>query len=203
MFRSDLSWRAEHRITSHLLLDIECQAHASGQAGQFESEEICTKGLARRYRDELNMDRVFQETTTTASEAQTPKMSAESLLIYVVDDEPMIGDVVEVILGLGGFSTRFFVDPQDALIALQEEEVKPDLLLTDYTMKPINGLELIAEAKLILPGLRTVLYSGNVGGDVVEEAEFKPDGFLAKPFLPKNLVRAVNRVLGRLPEGQA
>ncbi len=130
-------------------------------------------------------------------------MGHVSPLIFVVDDEPMIGDVVEVILGLGGFSTRFFEDPQRALIALQEEETKPDLLLTDYTMNPINGLELIAEAKALMPHLKTVLYSGNVGGDVVEYAEFKPDGFLAKPFLPKNLVSTVNKVLGRLPRGEA
>ncbi len=145
---------------------------------------------------------VFPERSIAEAEMPTPTMSAEGPLIYVVDDEPMIGDVVEVILGLEGFSTRFFEDPQRALIALHEEDIKPELLLTDFTMKPINGMELIAEAKSILPNLKTILYSGNVGMNVVDGAEVKPDGFLAKPFLPRHLVGTVNRVLGRMPDGQ-
>ena len=148
------------------------------------------------------LDIVFPQRLTGEVELPTPTMISENPLIYVVDDEPMIGDVVEVILGLEGFSTRFFEDPHRALIALHEEEIKPDLLLTDFTMKPINGMELIAEAKSILPNLKTILYSGNVGMNVVDSAEIKPDGFIAKPFLPRHLVGTVNQVLGRLPTGQ-
>lgn len=116
-------------------------------------------------------------------------------LIYVVDDESMIGEVVEVILKLKGFQPKFFTDPERALQSLTQDEPKPDLLLTDFLMSPINGMELIERAKRVLPTLKTILYSGNVGEEIMQYYSARPDGFISKPFLPKTLVTMVNSVL--------
>src|SRR5258706_12063113 len=75
--------------------------------------------------------------------------------IYVVDDELMIGEVVQVILRLEGFKPKFFADPEKALQSFLEEETKPALLLTDYLMSPINGMELIDRCKKHHPDLKT------------------------------------------------
>lgn len=122
---------------------------------------------------------------------------AESnILIYVVDDESMIGEVVEVILKLKGFQPKFFTDPERALDALTASNPKPNLLLTDFLMTPINGMELIERCKRIHPELKTILYSGNVGEDIMKYYSVKPDGFMSKPFLPKTLISTVSSVLG-------
>jgi DNA-binding NtrC family response regulator len=117
------------------------------------------------------------------------------ILIYVVDDESMIGEVVEVILKLKGFRPRFFTDPEAAFQSIVNEEPKPDLLLTDFLMSPINGMELIERCKRVQPDLKTLLYSGNVGEEIMHYYSAKLDGFLSKPFLPKTLVSVVNSVL--------
>jgi len=117
------------------------------------------------------------------------------ILIYVVDDESMIGEVVEVILKLKGFKPKFFTDPEAAFQSIASDEPKPDLLLTDFLMSPINGMELIERCKRVQPDLKTILYSGNVGEEIMQYYSAKPDGFLSKPFLPKTLVSVVNSVL--------
>ncbi|MBI4664618.1 MAG: response regulator [Verrucomicrobia bacterium] len=132
---------------------------------------------------------------TSPGEAGTPRASGREILVYVVDDESMIGEVVEVILKLKGFRPRFFTDPELAYETIMHEEPKPDLLLTDFLMSPINGMELIERCKRIQPGLKTILYSGNVGEEIMQYYAAKPDGFISKPFLPKTLVSVVNSVL--------
>lgn len=126
----------------------------------------------------------------TLVETSTPHPS-----IFIVDDELLIGEVVETILRLEGFKPQFFSDPSLALHALEQEGAQPDLLLTDYAMIPMNGMELIQKAKAVMPGLRTILFSGNVGSEVARAYLIQPDGFLAKPFLPKGLIRIVQSVL--------
>ena len=130
----------------------------------------------------------------SADQAPSGKEGGE-ILIYVVDDESLIGEVVEVVLKLKGFRPRFFSNPEEALQSLANEEEKPVLLLTDFIMSPINGMELIERCKKIQPSLKTVLYSGNVDEDITHYYSVKPDGFLSKPFLPKDLVATVQSVL--------
>jgi len=64
-------------------------------------------------------------------------------------------------------------------------------------MSPYNGMELIERCKRVHPALKTILYSGNVGEEIMQYYSIKPDGFVSKPFLPKTLVAVVNSVLGR------
>lgn len=116
-------------------------------------------------------------------------------LIYVVDDEAMIGEVVEVVLRLEGFQPQFFANPKAAYEAFLAAAPRPKLLLTDFLMSPINGMELIQRCKQHDPDLRTVLYSGNVREDIVQYYPERPDAFISKPFLPKTLIDVIHSVL--------
>ena len=132
-------------------------------------------------------------TQTTSAVAKDPTVDAS--LIYVVDDESMIGEVVEVILSLEGLRSKFFQNPLSALSEIGEANPRPSLLLTDFVMTPLNGMELIERCKELYPGLKTILYSGNVGEDITQFYSVQPDAFLSKPFLPKTLVNTVQSVL--------
>ena len=116
-------------------------------------------------------------------------------LIFVVDDEPMIGEIVASILDLEGYRSRVFTDPQKALAAFLETHPRPILLMTDYVMGPMNGMELIHKCRTAAPDLKTILYSGNVTEDITSIYVFKPDAFLPKPFLPATLLMLVQNVL--------
>jgi len=130
--------------------------------------------------------------TKTESDRATAKTTT---FVYVVDDEPMVGDVVQAILKMGGYESVFFLDPNAAFKALKEANPKPTLLLTDYQMPQMTGRELIQHCKKIHPALKTILYSGNVQEDTVAFYPARPDRFLRKPFTPKTLIDLVEAVL--------
>src|SRR5437899_5615885 len=124
-----------------------------------------------------------------------PAATTATALVYVVDDEPMVGDVVQAILKMGGYESVFFIDPNAAFKALKEANPKPTLLLTDYQMPQMTGRELIQHCKKIHPALKTILYSGNVQEETVAFYPARPDRFLRKPFTPKTLIDMVQSVL--------
>src|SRR6266513_4678135 len=126
------------------------------------------------------------------SDSATAKTTA---LLYVVDDEPMVGDVVQAILKMGGYESVLFADPNTAFQALSEANPKPTLLLTDFLMPQMTGRELIQHCKKVHPELKTILYSGNVQEETVAFFPTRPDGFLRKPFTPKTLIDLVQSVL--------
>ena len=124
-------------------------------------------------------------TQVANTKCENPTKSAAH--IFVVDDEVMVGEIVQTILCLEGFEVSFFSDPIEAFRALLIADPKPDLLLTDYVMTPMNGMELIEQSRAVQPGWHTILYSGNVGEEILRQYDFQPEAFLTKPFLPKTL----------------
>ena len=119
----------------------------------------------------------------------------KTALVYIVDDEPMVGDVVQAILKMGGYESVLFDDPKTAFQALNEANPKPTLLLTDFLMPQMTGRELIQHCKKVHPELKTILYSGNVQEETVAFYPARPDRFLRKPFTPKTLIDLVQSVL--------
>ena len=128
----------------------------------------------------------------TESNQATGKKTA---VVYIVDDEPLVGDVVQAILKMGGYESILFADPKAAFQALSEANPKPTLLLTDFQMPQMTGRELIQLCKKVHPRLKTILYSGNVLEETVAFYPERPDRFLRKPFTPKTLIDLVRAVL--------
>lgn len=129
-----------------------------------------------------------------ASDTEPPRVKRGEL-VYVVDDEPMIGEIVSSVLTMEGYSTQVFTDPHKAFAAFSQSSARPVLLVTDYVMGPMNGMELIHKCRGLSPELKTILYSGNVSEDITEIYVFKPDAFMEKPFLPRTLLDLVESVL--------
>ncbi|MDA1277346.1 MAG: response regulator [Verrucomicrobia bacterium] len=118
-------------------------------------------------------------------------------LILIVDDESQIGEVVEIVLNEKGYHTQLFSDPEVALRFLTEAQERPLLLLTDFLMPEMNGMELIEQCKKIQPDLKTILYSGNVGEEITQYYPARPDRVLDKPFHPNMLVACIEAVLAK------
>lgn len=118
-----------------------------------------------------------------------------SKLIFVVDDEPLLGELAETILRAEGYQTRFFTDPTLAIQALDESAPPPQVLLTDFQMESMNGMKLIEQCKRRIPGLRTILCSGKVDEGILRKYYVKPDLFLRKPFEPEVLLEMIRVLL--------
>jgi len=116
--------------------------------------------------------------------------------VVIVDDEAMIGEMIGTILGAEGFQTQVFRDPNQALAAIQASRTAPDLLLTDFAMGELNGLELIRRCRETHPGLKTLLISGTIHEDEIAQQNIRPTGFLPKPFQTDMLVFSVRQIVG-------
>jgi CheY-like chemotaxis protein len=117
-------------------------------------------------------------------------------LIYIVDDEPLLLDLAEASLAPGGFTVKKFTDPDEALKSFAKARPKPDVLVTDYAMGKMNGVELLQKCRAHRSDLKCVLLSGTVGAEVVLDAPTKVDRFVGKPYQPDSLLELVRRVLG-------
>ncbi len=121
--------------------------------------------------------------------------TALNRLVYVVDDEKLIADVVQHIFEVAGYKVEVFSDPAAALQQFSDAVRKPDVLLTDYVMRPLNGMELIQKCRAIDPDLLTILFSGNVTEKITDLYTEKPNAFVPKPFRSSALLEVVQRLL--------
>jgi two-component system cell cycle sensor histidine kinase/response regulator CckA len=119
----------------------------------------------------------------------------EDRLIYLVDDEEELLDLAEVSLLAGGYELKKFQNPEEAYAAFAREERKPSLLLTDYAMDSMNGLELSEKCKSACPGLKILMVSGTAGPDVLVDSPGTVDEFMAKPYRPSELAATVRTLL--------
>jgi DNA-binding response OmpR family regulator len=115
--------------------------------------------------------------------------------IFVVDDEPMLLELAEVILEQLGYEIQTFRDPKTALVSYSLLQAAPALLITDYAMHDMNGMQLITECRRIRPRQKVLLLSGTVDEQIYHGAPVKPDRFLAKPYQAKQLLDMVTAIL--------
>ena len=126
--------------------------------------------------------------------AKKPVVAAKPL-VYVVDDEPMLLDLASVILEPLGYQVCTFRDPELAATSFARAQPQPDLLITDYAMPSMNGMELIRRCRQFRSEQKILLLSGTVGVEVFNGASFKPDRFLAKPYHARQLTDLVKDML--------
>ncbi len=115
-------------------------------------------------------------------------------LIYIVDDEPLLLDLAEATLE-STYHIKKFNDPQQALSAFIKDRRRPKMLISDYAMGRMNGIELITRCKEAQPELKTMLLSGTAGAEIVLNAPVRVDRFLGKPYQPSTLLETVQDLL--------
>jgi two-component system, cell cycle sensor histidine kinase and response regulator CckA len=125
----------------------------------------------------------------------SPRAEKSETLVYVVDDEPMLLELAMVILAPMGYQIKTFRDPESALQTFIAASPRPDLIITDYAMHTMNGMDLIEECKRREPNQKIILVSGTVGEEVFLQAPVRPDRFLAKPYEIRQLTELVREVL--------
>ena len=124
--------------------------------------------------------------------------------ILVADDESHILNVVSLKLRNAGFRVLTARDGQEALdIALAE---RPDLLITDYHMPQLSGLELCRRLKQDAATMSIPAIMLTARGYHLEPQDTEQSGILrmlSKPFSPRQLLSTVNDVLEEGGKGGA
>ena len=124
------------------------------------------------------------------------KMDVNNKTILVADDESHILHVVSLKLRNAGFNVVTARDGQEALELAQQS--RPDLLITDYHMPQLSGLELCQRLKQAkqTSGIPAIMLTAR--GYHLEPADTEKNGILrmvSKPFSPRHLLATVNEVL--------
>jgi CheY-like chemotaxis protein len=134
--------------------------------------------------------RMNQSETTNAGAGKGSKP-----LIFIVDDEPLLLELASTLLEPTGYALKTFLDPESALRAFTEIKPRPDLILTDYAMHTMTGLDLIRECRRIVPHQKVIMVSGTVDESIFTNSPVKPDLFLAKPYQGAQLISMVESML--------
>ena len=128
------------------------------------------------------------------SRAEPVNDGSSHTMIFVVDDEPMLLDLASAILQPLGYEVRTFRDPQ---MALKEfPAAKPLVIVTDYAMGAMSGMDLVRECKRINPRQKMILLSGTVDENIYANEPAKPDRFMAKPYQVREFIESVQKLAG-------
>lgn len=116
--------------------------------------------------------------------------------ILIVDDSKSIREVLAFSLVKEGYQVIVACDGMDAIRFFDGRPI--DLLLTDYHMPHMNGLELISkvremEAYKYIPML--VLTTENQGSIIKEAKNSGATGWLLKPFNTEKLIQTLRKVI--------
>jgi CheY-like chemotaxis protein len=130
-----------------------------------------------------------------ASKSKSRKDQPPSRRIFIVDDEPMLLELAAKIIGGLNYDVEAFSNPEKALRAYSESTSPPDLVITDFAMHQMDGLDLIRECRRLHPKQKIILLSGTVDQTVFAGTGVRPDRFLEKPYQPTDLAAAIQDVL--------
>ena len=129
--------------------------------------------------------------------------SDERMRILIVDDEVSIRRILYRILENGGYDVLSAGDGAEALSIYRRSSPAVDLLITDYNMPEMTGLELARECTAIHSRLPVLYISGAPPDEALRCELHKPGrAFLAKPFRKDELLRTCKEMLLMQPEPQ-
>ena len=121
---------------------------------------------------------------------------SEQITILVVEDEAHIRRVLEYNLKLDGFEVYLAEDGATGLKLARENS--PDLILLDWLMPVMNGLQVLAELKTDSSTEHIPVFMLTAKGmlnDVTQAIEIGADDYITKPFNPIQLGKTIREKL--------
>ncbi len=165
-------------------------------------------GIVRRHEGEIDIQSEAGRGTAVAvslpleksarpPEAAKPVPAASSTLrILVVEDEPLVREVISVYLQEDKHQVETAANGREGLEKFKAGQF--DLVMTDRAMPEMNGDDLAMEVKKLRPEQPVLLLTGF--GDLMTDAGEQPSGVdlvVSKPFTLTTLRNAIARVTGR------
>ncbi|MEM5016975.1 response regulator transcription factor [Metabacillus indicus] len=118
--------------------------------------------------------------------------------IFLVEDEQNLNDLLTKYLEKEGYSVTAFTDGESARSAIDKT---PHLWVLDIMVPGVDGYQLIKEIKAASPDTPVIFISArDTDIDRVLGLELGSDDYISKPFLPRELVIRVQKLLTRLYE---
>ncbi len=117
-------------------------------------------------------------------------------VIYAVDDETEILEILEEILTSANYEVHTFTKAQDLLDNLTES--KPELVISDINMPEMSGLEMVRRISEHDSDLPVCFLSGFITKEILMEAlSYGAYSFIEKPFKTERVLTVVKNAVGR------
>jgi DNA-binding NtrC family response regulator len=116
--------------------------------------------------------------------------------IMIIDDEKIVGDMAKMALEKEGYVVETFVNAVPALERLKAGRF--DIVVTDFKMKGIDGMEVLRRVKGLYPETRVIMITAFANLDTAIEA-LRGDvfDFFPKPVKIKELKASIRRALSK------
>src|SRR5512146_77053 len=115
--------------------------------------------------------------------------------ILVVEDEPSVGEVLQLYLRRAGFTVTLFQDGQKAIAYLESQ--LPALVILDLMLPGVDGWEITRRLRDRSSVPIIMLTARGQEIDRIAGLELGADDYVVKPFSPQELVSRVRAVLRR------
>lgn len=82
-------------------------------------------------------------------------------LILILDDEAMVTTTVATMLALeGDYEVKAFNEPELLIAAITQQGLQPEVVISDYLMPNLNGLDVFKQIRPLLPNSAFILLTG-------------------------------------------
>ena len=122
------------------------------------------------------------------------------LRVLLVDDNPQALKILKMVLsGLGIHQIFTAKDGKKAQDFLGEAEDEVDLIVCDWQMPRMTGLELLQQVRTVRPDMPFMMVTGNADADSVRAArEFGVNAYISKPFTPRQVEEKITALAHQL-----
>lgn len=122
----------------------------------------------------------------------------DKLTVLVIDDDPVILELLRVNFEIEGFDVICASDGEEGLQRAQAD--RPDIVISDIMMPRRDGLQLLNDLKAdpLTEDLPVILLSAKAQrAEVQQGLELGADDYITKPFDPLELIDRLNAVMTR------
>ncbi|MDP2017444.1 ATP-binding protein [Hydrogenophaga sp.] len=144
----------------------------------------------------LPLQRKAAETRSETPVAVSGLLRGQGEHILYIDDEELMILMVDRLLHRAGYRVTAVQDPHAALEAFKQDPYRYDLVLSDFNMPDMSGLQVARAVGLLRPELPVVIISGDISEELHDEAaQLGVSELLPKQDAFDQLVSVVHRVL--------
>lgn len=159
-----------------------------------------TYGIIKAHNGEVEVSSIPGEGTTfdvfiPAYEPTKNRISAKEKIILLAEDEVMLSDLLSELLESTGYNVLKVYDGYEVLKVLTEE-IKVDLVLLDYNMPGMNGVDCANQIRQLNLDMPIVLSTGSMS--ITDNENLRKMGitaFVTKPYEFDQLLETIQKLL--------
>ena len=130
------------------------------------------------------------------------ELNIQNLKMMIVDDEPLMRQGLKVFFDWEKYSITEVIEAENSKCAIEiSKSKKPDIVISDIRMPEIDGLELIAKLKIIIPDTVFIIISGYSDFEYAKQAiSLGVLHYLVKPIHSAELHDVMIKCISKIEE---